>query len=371
MLTGECVQILKEDGTANSARLTLGKTQLLELYRVMVTTRAFDDRNMKLQRQGRIGFYVPSFGQEAASIGAAAALEAADWIFPSYRSPGIPILRGVPLVKMLNNNYGNAGDTAKGRQMPVHYSFKEANFVSISSPIGTQIVQAAGAAYAAKIRGDGRVVMTLFGDGATSSNDFHTGLNFAGVWKAPCIFFCENNQYTISLNYCGQTGSATIAEKAVAYGMPGIRVDGNDVLAVYEETTKAVERARRGEGPTLIEALTFRIGPHSSSDDPTRYRPTAETEEWRRRDPIQRFKTFLMSEGILSEALDADIQAVARDDIDAAVKEAEAIAQPIVSTLFEDVYANVPASLLEQKTAHLIAEGEHGGAADPNAAFPL
>ena len=367
----ECVQILKEDGSLGRASTSLSKTQLLELYRVMITTRQFDERNMKLQRQGRIGFYVPSFGQEAASIGAAAALEAGDWIFPSYRSPGIAILRGVPIVKMLNNNYGNSGDTAKGRQMPVHYSFKEANFVSISSPIGTQIVQAAGAAYAAKIRGDGNVVMTFFGDGATSSNDFHTGMNFAGVWKAPTVFLCENNQYAISLNYCGQTASTTIAEKAIAYGMPGVRVDGNDILAVYEVAAAAVARARRGEGPTLIEALTFRMGPHSSSDDPTRYRPSDETELWKKRDPIARFRAFLLAEKLLTEALDADIQAVARDEIDAAVKEAEAIPMPTVPTLFDDVYEAVPASLREQGEEVLRAEGIHGGAADPNAAFPL
>jgi pyruvate dehydrogenase E1 component alpha subunit len=371
MLTLECVQILKEDGTLGKRSPILSKEQLLHLYRVMVTTRQFDERNMKLQRQGRIGFYVPSTGQEAASIGAAAALEFDDWIFPSYRSPGIPILRGVPIAKMLNNNYGNSADTSKGRQMPVHYSFKEANFVSISSPIGTQIAQAVGAAYAAKLRGDGRAIMTLFGDGGTSSNDFHTGLNFAGVWKAPCIFFCENNQYAISLNCSSQMGCATIADKAVGYGMPGVRVDGNDVLAVYEVVKAAVDRARRGEGPTLIEALTFRMGPHSSSDDPTRYRPSAETAEWGKKDPIVRYRTFLLAEGVLNEPLDAEIQNAVRDEIDLAVKESEAVSQPLVSTVFEDVYATVPPALAAQRDAVLHFEGEHGGEADPNAAFPL
>ncbi|MCA8968046.1 MAG: thiamine pyrophosphate-dependent dehydrogenase E1 component subunit alpha, partial [Planctomycetes bacterium] len=180
---------------------------------------------------------------------------------------GIMLLRGVDLDDVVNEWFGNDGDVCKGRQMPVHYSFRSANFVSISSPIGTQITQAAGAGMAARIRGDDTVFMTYFGDGGTSSNDFHSGLNFAGVYKAPVVFVCENNQWAISVPLKGQTASETIAAKAAAYGLPGIRVDGNDVLAVYRVCKEAVERARKGDGPTLVETVTYRMGSHSSSDD--------------------------------------------------------------------------------------------------------
>ena len=288
---------------------------------------------------------------------------------PSYRQPGVLLLRGMPPAAMFDNCFGNSGDLAKGRQMPVHYTYREGNTLSISSPIGTQIVQATGIAMAMRIRRDGRVCMTYFGDGGTSSNDFHSGLNFAAVYKSPVIFVCINNQWAISLPLDRQTGSESIAVKAEAYGMPGVRVDGNDVLAVYEASRQAVERARAGEGPTLLELFSFRMGPHSSSDDPTRYRPKELVEEWERKDPIARFEAFLTKEGLLQGEDIARIRTEAENEMSEAARAAEAKEPPSVASLFEDVWAELPPALREQQ-ARLVAEGD-AATADPDAAFPL
>ncbi len=343
-----------------------------KMYRLMLTTRLMDDRAMKLQRQGRIGFYVPSIGQEACAVGSAFTLTDEDWCFPSYREPGAALTLGAKLQDVVNEWYGNAEDLTKGRQMPVHYSFRAQRFVSISSPIGTQIVQAAGAAMAMRIQKKRACAITYFGDGATSSNDFHTGLNFAGVFKSPCIFFCSNNQWAISCPLTQQTASASIAVKADAYGMPGVRVDGNDVLAVFQATHEAAERARAGEGPTLIEALTFRIGPHSSSDDPTRYRPSGQLEEWQAKDPIERLKAFMKKTGTWEDALDGELVERINDEIAQAVKHAESVPMPASSTLFEDVYAEMPKHLREQQERLIQLERTAGAAEmDADAAFPL
>ncbi len=367
-MTLELVQVMAESGTAaNHAAPALKKEQLLEIYRVMVLTRQLDERAMKLQRQGRIGFYVPALGQEASHIGSAAALEAADWVFPSYRDPGIALLRGVSVAEMMHQCYGNAADNTRGRQMPVHYSYKKKNFVSISSPIGTQIIQAVGAAMAMKIRKEPHVAITYFGDGSTSSNDFHTGMNFAGVYAAPCIFVCENNGWAISVPLEGQTASATMAAKAEAYGMPGVRVDGNDVLAVYAATKQAVERARAGQGPTLIETVTFRMGGHSSSDDPSRYRDPKVCEVWKKRDPIDRFKAWLEQQKMLSPAQEQEIRARGEAELQAAIEAAEKVGPPAVSTMFDDVFAKrsqqLEAQWEELKDAlqrGVMSKGHHG-----------
>jgi pyruvate dehydrogenase E1 component alpha subunit len=372
-MTPELLTVLdqKTKGKPTAPR-GLDDAALIELYRLMLTTRLLDDRAMKLQRQGRIGFYVPSIGQEACAVGSAFTLGKNDWCFPSYREPGAALAVGAPLQSLVNQLYGNAEDLTKGRQMPVHYSFGAQHFVSISSPIGTQIVQATGAAMAMKIRKQDGYALTYFGDGATSSNDFHSGLNFAAVFKSPVVFFCSNNQWAISCPLSQQTACATIAEKAIAYGMPGVRVDGNDVLAVYQATQEAADRARRGEGPTLIEALTFRLGPHSSSDDPTRYRPTAEVEEWKAKDPIERMRRFLEKRGIFDAQRDEAMAAEINDAIMAAVKHAESIAMPPSSTLFDDVFAEMPRSLAEQQDRLAQLERTAGAAElDKDAAFPL
>ena len=349
----------------------LSHEQLREIYKLMIWTRSLDERGMNLQRQGRIGFYIGALGMEASHIGTAYALEANDWVFPSYRNAGVLLLRRVPLKRLFDQMMGNADDPTLGRQMPCHYADAGAKFVSISSPIGTQIAQAAGAARAAQVRGDKSVVMTTFGDGGTSSNDFHTGMNFAAVWKAPCVFVCENNQWAISCPLDKQTASESIAIKAEAYGMPGVQVDGNDAEAVYAAARAAVDRARRGEGPTLIETLTFRLGPHSSSDDPKRYRDPALVEEWKAKDPIDRLRARLTALGAWSQAFEDECWNGAKEAIAEAVAASEKVGPPRLRTLFEGVYEDVPTHLqaqwqqLQDEYARWGAAENHGGA------FPL
>jgi 2-oxoisovalerate dehydrogenase E1 component alpha subunit len=240
----------------------------------------------------------------------------------------------------------------------VHYSFKDQNLVSISSPIGTQLIQAAGVGMAMKRRGDKTVCMSFIGDGGTSSNDFHAGLNFAGVDKAPVIFVCENNGWAISCPTTKQTASETFAQKAVAYGMPGVRVDGNDILAVYKATEDARQRAVAGEGPTLLELVTYRMGGHSSSDDPNRYVPAEVREEWEKKDPITRFKLYLEAKGIWDEAKDEALHETCRQTIKQAVKDNERVPKPELESIFTDVYAEMPENLRRDLEREQDARGE-------------
>ncbi|HET6205100.1 MAG TPA: pyruvate dehydrogenase (acetyl-transferring) E1 component subunit alpha [Planctomycetota bacterium] len=365
------LRVIGPDGAAaKELEPDLPVEELRRMYRTMVLVRTLDERALKLQRAGRIGFYVSCLGQEAAQVGSAQAFEPRDWIFPTYRDPAIPLHRGIRVVELLHQCFGNAKDRARGRQMPVHYAFRDVRFVSISSPIGTQITQAVGAAYAAKLRAEPVVVGAYLGDGATSSNDFHAGLNFAGVWKAPVVFLCENNQWAISCPSAKQTASETYAGKAVAYGMPGARVDGNDALAVYRATKEAVDRARRGEGPTLIEAVTYRMGSHSSSDDAGRYRPPAELEEWKKKDPIERFRLYLGKRRLWTEDFEGEVTAWAGAEVQKGIEEAEATPLPPIDTIFTDVYADLPPHLREQleelKRAEAAGRGE-----EEKGEFPL
>lgn len=349
----DLAQVLAPDGSAlPESDPRLAESRCKELYALMVRTRALDERGMNLQRQGRIGFYVSCTGQEAAHIGSAAALSDEDWVFPQYREPGIALMRGVPVRALIDQTMGNAADLTKGRQMPCHYSFP-VRYASISSPIGTQIAHAVGTAMAAKIRGAPIVTMVYFGDGATSSNDFHAGMNFAGVYHTPTIFMCQNNQWAISLPVQRQTASTSIAVKAAAYGFEGVRVDGNDLLAVYGAAREAVDRARAGGGPTLIEAVTYRMHSHSTSDDARRYRNEEEVDEWKKRDPIERFRRYLEWRGIWTAEEEAAVWANARQEVAQAIQEAEKVPQPAPATLFDDVYADVPPHLKEQREALL------------------
>ncbi|MEA3190399.1 MAG: pyruvate dehydrogenase component alpha subunit [Thermoplasmata archaeon] len=341
--------------------LDLSDTDLRKLYTTMVRVRKMDEKLILLQRQGRIGFYLSCLGQEACHIGAAYALNEDDWIFPHYRNPGTPLLRGVSMLRMVNQCYGNAADEIKGRQMPVHYSFKDINFFSISSPLGTQVVQAAGAAYAMKLKGTKQVSMTSFGDGSSSEIDFHSGMNFAAVTKAPCIFMLENNQWAISVPTSKQSASESYAIKAAAYGMPGIQVDGNDILAVYKVTKEAVDRARRGEGPTLIELVTFRMGAHSTSDDPSRYCPPEQLKEWAAKDPLKRFEAYLLRNKVVTQAEMDKLAKAAEEEVNAAIKESEVNGPlPPVETMFDDVYEHLPELLKDQREALLKDYKEHG-----------
>ena len=361
--------IIEKDGKAAKGKdPNLAPDQLRRLYEVMVMTRTMDERALVLQRQGRIGFYVPATGQEASHVGSAYALKDSDWIFPAYRQPGILILRKAPLDQVVCEWYGNAGDICKGRQMPVHYSFRSCNFVSISSPIGTQLTHAVGAAMAARIRKDDTVFMTYFGDGGTSSNDFHAGLNFAAVFKSPVVFVCENNHWAISVPVSCQSARDDIATKAQAYGMPGVRVDGNDVLAVYRVCKEAAERARKGEGPTLVETVTFRMGPHSSSDDPTRYRDPKTVEAWKQKDPIERFKKYLKQKDLFDDKFEKDTAEASKQKINDAIKRAEEQKEPPAESLFEDVFMNMTPQLKEQLDELKSLEGK---GQENEGAFPL
>ncbi len=350
----------------------LDEAGLLRAYHAMVRVRAFDEICLKLQRAGRIGFSVPNKGIEATQIGAASALRETDWIFPSYRDFGMALYHGVTPLEMMHNMFGNAQDYSKGRQMPVHFTFaRPIRFVSISSPIGTQIPHAVGAAYAAQRRGEDTVMLTSFGDGGTSSLGFHSGLNFAGVWKAPVVFLCQNNQYAISCPSSEQTASESYAVKAVAYGMPGVKVDGNDLLAVREAVAAAVARARVGEGPTLIEAFTFRMGGHSTSDDPTRYVPKEQLEEWSKKDPIARFEKALEARGLWTTALGEKTRAEALEEVSQAARTAEAVARPGLETIFSDVYATVPRHLRVQGEEAFELARRRGDPSAGDGQFPL
>jgi 2-oxoisovalerate dehydrogenase E1 component alpha subunit len=372
MSTAKPLTVLSPDGSSNGYDPGLSEAQLLHCYRTMLAVRVFDAICLKLQRGGRIGFSIPNEGVEACQVGAASALRRGDWIFPSYRDFGMALYHGVRPLEMMHNMFGNAADTAKGRQMPVHFSFVEPiRFFSISSPIGTHLPQAVGAAFAARQRGLDEVVLVSFGDGGTSSLGFHSGMNFAGVWKAPVVFLCQNNGWAISCPVEEQTASEGFAIKAVAYGMPGVTVDGNDLLAVRKAVGEAVERARGGGGPTLIEAQTFRMGGHSTSDDPRRYVPAELVETWRKRDPIARFEKYLQAAGLWSADKKAALLKEVEDEIAAAAREAEQTPRPGLETIFSDVYAEVPAHLRQQGREAFDLARRKGDAAAGDGEFPL
>ncbi len=345
----EMLQVIHAEGTYDTAlEPSLPESDLTKLYEAMILLRTFDTRALSLQRQGRIGFYIQCLGQEASQIGSAYAFESQDWLFPSYRDIGVAILRGLPLRALFSHLMGNKDDLMKGHQMPNHWGYRSINFVSIAAPIGVHIPVAVGVALASKLRSDRIVTGVYFGDGATSSNDFHAGMNFAGVFQTPTVFFCQNNQYAISFPVFKQTKSRTLSDKARAYGFEGVRVDGNDVLAVFKAVREAVEKARTGGGPTMIEAVTYRMGAHSTADDPKRYRDEGELEEWKRRDPIDRFRRYLQRKGIWSDELETKLRQDVDTSISDAIREAETIPPPSLETIFEDVYAEMPWNLKEQ-----------------------
>ncbi len=348
--TGAVLRVMRDDGSLDPAHdPKLPGEEVLALYRHLLLTRIIDERLVNLQRQGRIGFHIGSLGEEASIIGSAYAMRQQDFIFPCYREFGAALLRGMPFQSYIDNMFGNAKDPVKGRQMPDHYSCKSANFGSVSSPIGTQMTQAMGYAWAAKLQKRDVVCLTYFGEGSTSSNEFHNGLNFAGVFAAPVVFFCRNNGWAISVPAERQTRSRTFAEKGVAYGVPGVRVDGNDIFAVIAVTRDAVARAARGQGPTLIEAITYRMGGHSTSDDPTRYRPATELDPWLSRDPIERLRAYLQKSAGWTAADEDRYRAEVDEKFKSAVVQAEATGAPALETLFEDVYEKLPWHLAEQK----------------------
>ncbi len=321
----------------------------LRAYREMKRLRVLDARMILLQRQGRIGFYGAAHGQEAVPIATGLVLEADDWVFPALREQSVMLVRGFSLDAFIAQVFGNSGDVLKGRQMPSHQSGKQVHQVSWSSCIGPQLPHAVGAAWAMKIRRAPSIAVGFAGDGATSQGDFHAAMNFAAVFKTPAVLVCQNNGWSISVPTSRQTASETIAQKAIAYGMPGVRVDGNDVIAVYTVLAEACARARRGDGPTFIEAVTYRMGAHSTSDDPTRYRSQDEVDAWAKKDPVDRLRKALMHERWLTEEDDAALESELTREVADAVNRVEALPAVPRETLFDDVYAELPWHLEEQR----------------------
>jgi 2-oxoisovalerate dehydrogenase E1 component alpha subunit len=364
-LCTDLVRVLGEDNLAHGAwDPRLAPEQLRALLRDMALTRAFDERMYRGQRQGKTSFYMKCTGEEATSIAAAHALASDDMVFPSYRQQGILIARGYPLVEMINQIYSNRGDKLKGRQLPIMYSSRAHSFFTISGNLATQAPQAVGWAMASAIRHDSRIAATWLGEGSTAEGDFHSAMTFAAVYNAPVIFNVVNNQWAIS-SFSGFAGSerTTFAARAIGYGIAGLRVDGNDPLAVYAAVRWASDRARSNNGPTLIEHFTYRAEGHSTSDDPSAYRSAHEREEWPLGDPIMRLKQHLIAIGGWSEEQHREMDLALAEEVKAATKEAEkngilghGLHHPF-HTMFEDVFEELPWHL-EEQAAQAIRERE-------------
>jgi 2-oxoisovalerate dehydrogenase E1 component alpha subunit len=360
----EVIRVMDDEGRVvhPEREPKLSGDDLRRLFRAITLQRILDDRMITMQRKGLIGFYLACIGEEAAVYGTAHALRASDWIFTAYRETGAALYRGYPLRTFMCQMFGNAEDPVKGRQMPVHHTARNLNFVSISSPVGSQIPTAVGAGWAAKLSKKDDVAVGFFGEGATSTPTFHVGANFAAVFKVPVILICRNNGWAISVPRSVQTASPTFAQKAVEYGLPGVLVDGNDILAMIHVVREAAARARRGEGATLIEARTYRRGAHSTSDDPSAYRDPSEPKEWESHDPLDRLRAYMKGRGELPEGYEAQVRQEVTQEIRDAIAEAERVApKPPIASLFEDVYADVPWNLREQQ-AELEAELRKHGA---------
>ncbi len=333
--------------------MTMQKEQLEEndklvgIYKIMLLARALDAKIMSIQRQGRIGPYVPCTGEEGAVVPSVFSLQKDDWLFTSYRELGAHLARGLSLDLVLAQLFGNSNDLLKGRQMSNSWSNKQLNDVTTAAPIGAYLPVAVGLAMGSKLKKKNIAVLTFMGDGATSSSDFHVAMNFAGVYKAPIVFVCRNNGWAISLPVAKQTASETLAIKARAYGFEGIRVDGSDVVSVYLVARKALEKARRGGGPTFIEVLTHRAGPHSTADDPKRYRK--DETSWEGKDPLRLLKALLISKGLWSDEIDLKLH----NEYEKMISESIARQEPIKplspkELIFEDVYSEMPWNLKEQ-----------------------
>ena len=344
-------QVLTEDGELLFEPDGFNKEVALRLYKMMARVRHIDERMVTLQRQGRVSFYGSASGQEAAVIGSGYGLRDTDWVLPALREGGIALLRGMPLSDYVNQVFGNGVDIQGGRQMPCHYGHKDYRYVTLSSVIANQLPHAIGVALAAKARGEDVVAAAYMGDGATSEGDFHTTMEFAARLNARVLFFCQNNQWAISTGVGGQTAARTMASKAHGYSMDGYRLDGNDILAVWLGTRYVTEKIRESGRPAFIEALTYRVGAHSTSDDPSRYRDESITDAWRLKDPILRMRKLVDSRGWWSDAEEEAMQAEYAQEIRAEIERAEAAPAPTLESLFSDVYAEIPWHLKEQQEA--------------------
>jgi 2-oxoisovalerate dehydrogenase E1 component alpha subunit len=343
-------RLLRQDGTLHDGGEApeLERDQALKIYHAMVATRVLDERMMAAQRQGRLSFYMQCTGEEAAVIGAAAALDDADMIMSQYREQGALVYRGFSYDEFMNQLFGNELDYGKGRQMPIHYGSRKLHFMTISSPLATQIPQATGYAYGQKLAGDGHCTITFFGEGAASEGDFHAALNMAAVHEVPVIFFCRNNGYAISTPSIEQFAADGVAPRAFGYRMHVIRVDGNDILAVLAATRKARRIAVEQNKPVLIEAMTYRLAAHSSSDDPSGYRSKKEEEAWRDKDPILRMQNWLVAQQWWNDDEEKALQESLRREVLETMKRAEKRPPPPLDSLVTDVYADVTPALQRQ-----------------------
>jgi 2-oxoisovalerate dehydrogenase E1 component alpha subunit len=321
---------------------------LVKGYRTMLLTRLVDERMITLQRQGTISFAMSARGEEACSVASAAALQPADWMYPQYREAGILFWRGFTIAQYVDLMFCNAKDLSAGRQMPNHFGCRELNVVTVSSPIGTKIPHAAGCAYAMKMQKEQSVAICYFGEGASSEGDFHVGVNFGAVTKAPVIFFCRNNGYAISTPASKQYACDGVASKGIGYGIPSFKIDGNDFFAVHETVAKARELCLNGKGPVLIEAMTYRLGAHSTADDPSVYRKDEEVALWEKKCPILRLRQYLEKKGLWNQQEEDGFIKEVSQEITAAIATAKEEPPPPLQSLFEHVYFEMPQSLREQ-----------------------
>ena len=336
----EYLQILDENGNCDEALMPkISNDEIKKIYEMLILIRVFDQKAFNMQRQGRLGTYIQFKGQEACQVGSAVVLKDEDFVFPMYRNSGLLIARKHPMVQVLQ--YWNGDE--RGMKAPPNVN----NF-PIAIPVGTQVIHATGAAWAAKLRKTNQVCITYFGDGATSKGDFHEAMNFAGVFNLPVVFFCENNQFAISVPRPKQTHSETIAQKAIAYGFEGIQIDGMDVFAVCKATKDAVEKARAGKGPTLIEAFTYRLCDHSTSDDASRYRSKEEFDAWMKKDGVERLEKYMRKKGILDDAYKEKILKHSQETVEKAVTEFEKITPPDPKDMFKYVYAEMTPQQIEE-----------------------
>ncbi|KAL8225632.1 hypothetical protein R6Q57_018189 [Mikania cordata] len=348
----ECYRVLDDDGYPLSSTpfQHIDKEVAVKMYRGMVTLQAMDTVIYEAQRQGRISFYMTSYGEEAVNLGSAAALSSDDIVLPQYREPGVMLWRGFELQEFVNQFFGNKNDIGKGRQMPTHYGSNKLNVITISAPLATQLPQAVGAAYSIKMDKKDACVVAYFGDGCSSEGDFHASLNFAAVMEVPIVYICRNNGWAISTPVTDQFRSDGIVVKGQAYGIPSIRVDGNDALAVYNAVGAARKMAINEQRPVLVEALTYRVGHHSTSDDSTKYRPIDEIEHWKTaRNPVSIFRNWVQRRSWWSDKQESDFRAHIRKQVIHAVQVAEKTEKSPVGSIFCDVYENAPPNLMEQE----------------------
>ncbi len=346
------LQILQPDGSLNdgAAEPDMNEETAQRVLHTMHYIRVLDERMIAAQRQGRISFYLACTGEEASTVGSAAALSTADMIMSQYREQGALAYRGYTTEQFMNQMFSNEKDPNKGRQMPIHYGDKALNFMTISSPLGTQIPQASGYAYGQKMAGNDAITVCYFGEGAASEGDFHAGLNMAAVLNCPVVFFCRNNGYAISTPSEEQFAGDGIASRGIGYGVKTIRVDGNDVLAVYAATQKAREIALAEKCPVLIEAMTYRLAAHSTSDDPTGYRSKDEEQKWRLKDPIQRFENWMEQKGWLDRDSLKQFVELTRQEVLQELKRVEQVPICAIEHIIEDVYDTPPWHLKQQLT---------------------